>query len=95
MLVRKIYVFSVLLLLSVAGISQEALAKTITLTSQRQLTIEMVNEVANGQAQVALSGDAKKNVQAGYDAVMQAALNNKAVYGLTVGVGWNKDECGK
>ena len=32
MLVRKIYVFSVLLLLSVAGISQEALAKTITLT---------------------------------------------------------------
>ena len=92
MLVRKIYVFSVLLLLSVAGISQEALAKTITLTSQRQLTIEMVNEVANGQAQVALSGDAKKNVQAGYDAVMQAALNNKAVYGLTVGVGWNKDK---
>lgn len=60
MLVRKIYVFSVLLLLSVAGISQEALAKTITLTSQRQLTIEMVNEVANGQAQVALSGDAKR-----------------------------------
>lgn len=66
-------------------------AETITLTPKRQLTIEMVNKVASEQASVTLSQDAKNNIKAGYDTVMQAALNNVPVYGLTVGVGWNKD----
>lgn len=66
-------------------------AETITLTPKRQLTIEIVNKIASQNATVSLNQEAKNNVKAGYNTVMQAALNNKPVYGLTVGVGWNKD----
>jgi len=77
--------------LSIVLSVQSTWAETITLTPKRLLTIEMVNKVASDNATVALSQDAKNNIKAGYDAVMQAALNNVPVYGLTVGVGWNKD----
>lgn len=79
------------LTLSLVFASQILWAETITLTPQRQLSIDMVNKVATENATVVLSQDAKNNIKAGYDAVMQAALNNVPVYGLTVGVGWNKD----
>lgn len=65
---------------------------TLTLTPERTLTIDMVNQVASQQVNVQINDAARKNIQAGYDTVIQAALNNKAVYGLTVGVGWNKDK---
>lgn len=79
------------LTLSLVFASQILWAETITLTPQRQLSIDMVNKVATENATVVLSQDARNNIKAGYDAVMQAALNNVPVYGLTVGVGWNKD----
>lgn len=64
---------------------------TVTLTPERQLTLASVNAVAQQHETVAVSPNAWQNIRAGHDVVLQAALNNQAVYGLTVGVGWNKD----
>lgn len=64
---------------------------TVTLTPERQLTLAQVTSVAQQHEAVAVSTEAWRNVQAGHEVVLQAALNNQAVYGLTVGVGWNKD----
>ncbi len=66
--------------------------ETLLLTPDRNLTVNQVLEVAEERVDVALSEQALKNIVAGHDVVMQAALNNRAVYGLTVGVGWNKDQ---
>lgn len=65
---------------------------TVTLDSQRQMTLAAVDRIAHHQDAVALTQEAQNKIAAGHDTVMQAALNSKAVYGLTVGVGWNKDK---
>lgn len=63
----------------------------VTLTSARNLNLEQITAVAQQQEKVVLNQSAQDNIKAGFNTVMTAALNNKAVYGLTVGVGWNKD----
>ncbi len=55
------------------------------------LTIEQVVEVARGQTPVSVSSDTMGNVDRGHKVILEAALQNVPVYGLTVGVGLNKD----
>lgn len=47
--------------------------------------------VAAGERKVAIAPAAQARVAAGFDAVMAAARGGMQVYGLTTGVGWNKD----
>ncbi|CDN94939.1 HAL/PAL/TAL family ammonia-lyase [Agrobacterium tumefaciens] len=58
----------------------------------QNLTVEQVVGLArDGNAKITLTESADKRIAEGFDLVMEAALQGKAVYGLTVGVGWNKD----
>src|SRR5918997_4055755 len=56
-----------------------------------QLTVEQVVEVARQQTPVSVSSGTMERVDLGYNLVLEAALQNVPVYGLTVGVGLNKD----
>lgn len=56
-----------------------------------KLTIEQVVEVARQQTPISVSSDTMENVDRGHKVVLEAALQNVPVYGLTVGVGLNKD----
>lgn len=56
-----------------------------------KLTIEQVVEVARQQTPVSVSSSTMERVDLGYNVVLEAALANVPVYGLTVGVGLNKD----
>jgi histidine ammonia-lyase len=56
-----------------------------------QLTIEQVVEVARQQTLISVSSGTMERVDLGYNVVLEAALQNVPVYGLTVGVGLNKD----
>lgn len=67
-------------------------AETLVLDPMRPLTPERVRAVAEGGTKVVLSDKAQQRVRTGHEVVLQAALHNKPVYGLTVGVGWNKDK---
>jgi len=55
------------------------------------LTPEQVVEVARNQATVSVTPHAMQRVDRGFNVVLEAALQNIPVYGLTVGVGQNKD----
>jgi histidine ammonia-lyase len=57
-----------------------------------RLTVEQVVEVARGQASISVSSDTMERVGRGFDVVLEAARQNVPVYGLTVGVGLNKDK---
>ncbi|MCZ7471024.1 aromatic amino acid lyase [Agrobacterium sp. O3.4] len=58
----------------------------------QNLTVEQVVGLArDNNAKITLTESADKRIAEGFDLVMEAALQGKAVYGLTVGVGWNKD----
>ncbi len=58
----------------------------------QNLTVEQVVGLArDANAKITLTESADKRIAEGFDLVMEAALQGKAVYGLTVGVGWNKD----
>jgi histidine ammonia-lyase len=66
-------------------------AKTITLDGSR-LGLSTIALVARDvSAAVAVDPAAFERVGAGFDIVMAAAAQGMPVYGLTVGVGWNKD----
>ena len=65
-------------------------AATITLDGQH-LTMDDAWKIANGEADVAVAPKAMKRLQDAHKLVMAAAASGKAVYGLTVGVGLNKD----
>jgi histidine ammonia-lyase len=56
-----------------------------------QLTIEQVVEVARQHIPVSVSSGTMERVDQGHQVVLEAALQNVPVYGLTVGVGLNKD----
>ncbi|HVK55257.1 MAG TPA: aromatic amino acid ammonia-lyase, partial [Burkholderiales bacterium] len=56
------------------------------------LTLEQVGKVAQNGVKVVISPEGMARVKKGFDVVMEAARQNKEVYGLTVGVGWNKDQ---
>lgn len=55
------------------------------------LTIEHIVEVAREGRAVTLDSKAQGRVAAGFEVLMQAARLGMPVYGLTTGVGWNKD----
>lgn len=68
------------------------LAQSLELSPQRPLSLEQVAEVATSQTMLTLDKQSWDNIQQGYAVVLAAALNHQPVYGLTVGVGWNKDK---
>ena len=65
-------------------------ATTVTLDGAH-LTQAEAWAVARGEAKVAISSAAMKHVADSHKLVMAAAISGKPVYGLTVGVGLNKD----
>jgi len=67
-------------------------ATTKVVLDGHSLTIDEVLSVSKGEVEVAISPEAMKQVEAGFAVVMEAALQGKPVYGLTTGVGWNKDK---
>ena len=56
------------------------------------LTPEQIYQVAFGQSDIEINPQAMMRVKQGHDIVIQAMRNNQPIYGLTVGVGWNKDK---
>lgn len=82
---RKI-ALSVMTCLIVAG----AHAETVLLDGAN-LTVEDAWKVAQRQAEVAIAPEAMQRLQTSYDLVFDAAKKGVAIYGLTVGVGLNKD----
>lgn len=53
-------------------------------------TPEMIVRVANGE-NVSVSGESINKVKRAYAVLLQGAKEGQEIYGLTVGVGWNKD----
>lgn len=78
--------------LAIVGLTaSNALAEHWSIDGQN-LTVEQVVGLArDNNAKITLTESADKRIAEGFDLVMEAALQGKAVYGLTVGVGWNKD----
>lgn len=66
------------------------MAETISLTGT-DLTIEQLLKVQSGEANVTVSQKGKQNIQDSFDLLMDSARQGTPVYGLTVGVGKNKD----
>lgn len=62
----------------------------LELTGQ-PLSVEQVLAVAEGMQPVSIQPAARERVAQGFEAVLAAARANMPVYGLTTGVGWNKD----
>lgn len=75
-------------MLMACGLAQAA---TITLDGSN-LTLDQAWEIARGDADVAIAPAALKHVEKSYQLVLEAAASGKPVYGLTVGVGLNKDK---
>lgn len=65
-------------------------AATVTLDG-KSLTIDQAWEIAEGKADVAIAPAAADLVKQSHALVMAAAVKGRPVYGLTVGVGLNKD----
>ncbi|AHG62467.1 HAL/PAL/TAL family ammonia-lyase [Advenella mimigardefordensis] len=63
----------------------------LELGPSHRLTLQEVREVALDHRPVTLSEAGMRNVRRGHEIVMDAALGGVPVYGLNVGVGWNKD----
>lgn len=66
-------------------------AATITLDGSN-LSIEDAWTIAEGNADVAISPKAMRRLEESHKLVMASAAKGQAVYGLTVGVGLNKDQ---
>ena len=62
------------------------------LLSGEPLTLEEIVEVAQQGRPVELAPAARARVGAAFEAVLAAARAHQPVYGLTTGVGWNKDQ---
>lgn len=70
----------------------DAISDSITLGKDDEwLSPEAVYGVAHHHATVLLDPQALERVHRSHGVVMQALRNNQPVYGLTLGVGWNKD----
>lgn len=80
-----------LFILLLATPAQASTADEIALDGDL-LTLEQVVEVARQQTPVSVSPDTLQQVNRGFQVVLEAALQNIPVYGLTVGVGLNKDK---
>lgn len=66
------------------------LAKSLILSPNKDLSLEDLAFVAQG-GKVDLSPLALSNIEAGFKVLLDAVLEGKNIYGLSVGVGWNKD----
>lgn len=66
-------------------------AATITLDGSN-LSIEDAWKIANNEADVAIDPKAMKLLEDSYKLVLRSAASGQQVYGLTVGVGLNKDQ---
>lgn len=73
------------------SVASDALPDSIALTGN-DLTVEQVVYIARHGAQVTISEEAMARVRLGFEVVLEAARQGKAVYGLTTGVGQNKDK---
>lgn len=56
----------------------------------RDATPEMIVRVANGE-KISVGADSLDKVKRAYAVLLQGAKEGQEIYGLTVGVGWNKD----
>ncbi|PAF43429.1 aromatic amino acid ammonia-lyase [Helicobacter sp. 11S03491-1] len=65
--------------------------KPLELDPNHRLSLQEVYEVAYDHRKVTLTQSSLENIKRGHQIVMEAALLDKPVYGLTTGVGWNKD----
>lgn len=72
-------------------VSNNIYAGTVTLTGN-SLSIDDVVAIAKNQQDVTVTKAAQKKVEQGYDVLIASAKQGMGVYGLTVGVGWNKDK---
>ena len=61
----------------------------VTLNGQ-EATPEMIVRVAKGEP-VTVTRESRDKVARAYDVLLQGAKEGQEIYGLTVGVGWNKD----
>lgn len=71
------------------GQAQAESDKSITLDGNA-LTLTQLDQIGNG-AHVELPDAAMNRVRDAHELLMNAAAQGRTVYGLTVGVGWNKD----
>ena len=85
---KSFQITAVAALMMAAGVVQAA---TVTLDG-RSLTLEDAWAVAEGKADVAIAPEAVKLLEDSHKLVMASAAKGQAVYGLTVGVGLNKDQ---
>lgn len=82
--------FKMTALCAALAASVAANAATITLNGSN-LTIDDAWKIAKGEADVAIAPEAIKLLEDSHRLVMASAAKGQAVYGLTVGVGLNKD----
>ena len=75
---------------ALAGACFSAVAAPLELTGQ-PLGVEQVVAVAAGLQPVSVQPAARVRVTQGFEVVLAAARAGMPVYGLTTGVGWNKD----
>lgn len=75
---------------ALAGACFSAVAAPLELTGQ-PLGVEQVVAVAAGLQPVSVQPAARARVAQGFEVVLAAARAGMPVYGLTTGVGWNKD----
>ena len=87
-LVRMFFLSSIVVML----FALPSMAASKVVLNGHTLTIDEILSVSRGEAEVEISPEAMKQVEAGFAVVMEAALQGKPVYGLTTGVGWNKDK---
>jgi histidine ammonia-lyase len=87
---KKNYTFFLYVFIVVFPISANA---TEIILDGNSLTLEQIFNVSmNPENKITITSETMKKVEKGFHIVLEAALQNKPVYGLTVGVGWNKDK---
>lgn len=87
-----IHRLSIVTAFAMAGLAaSNARAEHWSIDGQNLTVKQVVGLARDGNAKITLTESAGKRIAEGFDLVMEAALQGKAVYGLTVGVGWNKD----
>ncbi|CUX48495.1 HAL/PAL/TAL family ammonia-lyase [Agrobacterium genomosp. 13] len=87
-----IHRLSIVTAFAIAGLAASNVRAEHWSIDGQNLTVEQVVGLArDDSAKITLTESAGKRIAEGFDLVMEAALQGKAVYGLTVGVGWNKD----
>ena len=69
-----------------------ALAKDTISLNGFDMTLDQAWSIAEGKAKVGLTDVARKRVEKAFDTLMMFASADKPVYGVTLGVGENKDQ---